>query len=102
MTAYMLTTVDNPFNPFTQFDEWYAFDTLKGYNSCSYLARIAVTSDELSDADNELAINEAIDEILYFDVLGIYQKVTIDNFDEMKERPLTEEQKEILQVIDEQ
>lgn len=101
MTAYMLTTVDNPFNPFIQFDEWYAFDTLKGYNSCSYLARIAVTSDELSDADNELAINEAIDEILYFDVLGIYQKVTIDNFDEMKARPLTDEQKEILQVIDE-
>lgn len=99
MTAYMLTTVDNPYNPFTQFDEWYSFDTLKGYNSLSYLARIAHTSDELSEADNELAINEAINEILDFNLLGIYQKVTEDNFEEMKSRPLTQEQEEALRSI---
>lgn len=99
MTAYMLTTVDNPYNPFTQFDEWYAFDTLKGYHTCSYLDRIAHTSDELSDADNELAINQAINEILDFNLLGIYQKVTEDNFEEMKSRPLTNEQEEALAMI---
>ncbi len=47
--ASMLTTSDNPYNPFTQWDEWNVFDMEKGYNTCSYLARIAAVSDELSD-----------------------------------------------------
>lgn len=72
----MLTTVDNPYNPFTQFDEWYAYDTNMGYYSCAYLSRIAKTAESLSDEENAIALNQAINEILYFDVLGIYQKVT--------------------------
>ena len=36
----MLTTIDNPYNPFTQFSKWFMFDTEKGYNSCGYLDRI--------------------------------------------------------------
>jgi hypothetical protein len=71
----MLTTIDNPFDPFTHFDEWKAFDEVKGYNSCSYLARIVKSSDELSEADEALAIEQAIDEIVKLNVLGIYKKV---------------------------
>lgn len=70
-----LTTLDNPFNPFEQFDQWYAFDTQKGYNTCNYLARIARSSDELSDADEDRIVEEAIDEIVELNVLGIYKKV---------------------------
>lgn len=99
MEAYMLTTVDNPYNPFTQFDEWFAFDTNMGYFSSEYLSRIANTSDELSDEDNAIEINRAINEIIYFDVLGIYQKVSKDNFEEIKSRPLTKENEEALSVI---
>ena len=36
----MLTTVDNPYSPFTQFDDWYSYDVLKGHNTCSLLARM--------------------------------------------------------------
>ena len=71
----MLTTVDNPFNPFTQFDEWQRFDEEKGYFTCEYLARIARTSDELSEADEDIAIHSAIDEIVKMNILGIYKKV---------------------------
>lgn len=71
----MLTTIDNPFNPFTHFDEWKAFDEEKGYNTCSYLARVVKTSDELSEADEDLAINQAIDEILELNLTGLYKKV---------------------------
>lgn len=99
MESYMLTTVDNPYNPFTQFDEWFAFDTNMGYHSSSYLSRIAKTSDELSDEDNAIAINDAINQIIYFDVLGIYQKVSRDNFEEIKSRPLTKENEEALAMI---
>ena len=47
----MLSTVDNPWNPFTNFNEWYAFDVVHGYNSCGVLDSFARTSDDLSDAD---------------------------------------------------
>lgn len=70
-----LTTIDNPFNPFTQFDEWYQFDTTNGYNTCAYLARIAKVSNELSDADYDDEVERAIDEIIKFDPLNIYIKV---------------------------
>lgn len=71
----MLTTIDNPFDPFTQFDDWYLFDIEHGYYTCAYLARIARTSDELSPLDEALAIELAIDEIVNLNVLGVYKKV---------------------------
>ena len=77
---FMLTTEDNPFNPFTDFDNWYAFDVSHGYNTTSYLARIAKTSDELSELDQRLEINNAIDEILSFNLTGNYIKVTVDYY----------------------
>lgn len=71
----MLTTVDNPWNPFTNFDEWYAYDISHGHRSCALLARFARTSNELSDADNLIAINLAIDEILKFDFEKKFKRV---------------------------
>ena len=70
-----LTTLDNPFNPFTEFDKWLQFDNEKGYNSCSYLARIAKTSDQLSDYENNLALERAIDDIIAEHNNQIYTKV---------------------------
>lgn len=75
MNDVALTTIDNPYDPFTQFDEWYSFDTGKGYNTCGYLARIARTSEDLSDFDNDLETRRAIDEIVSMNILGIYRKV---------------------------
>lgn len=75
MTIYALTTKDNPFDPFTQFNEWYNFDIDKGYNSCGYLDRIANTSDQLSDEENAREIERAIDEIIKYDFMNNYKKV---------------------------
>ena len=71
----MLTTIDNPFDPFDQFDSWYRFDMDKGYCSCSYLARIARTSDQFTDQENNQEIERAIDEIIKYDFMNIYKKV---------------------------
>ena len=76
IVEHMLTTVDNPCNPFTHFDDWYAFDQAAGYHTLSFLARIVRTSDELSEPDQRLAIEQGIDEIVQENVLGIYMKVT--------------------------
>ncbi len=75
MAEHMLTTVDNPFDPFTQYAEWSAYDEGKGYHSASLLARVVATSDELSQADQSLAIELAIDEIVEENVLGLHRKV---------------------------
>lgn len=73
-----LTTRDNPYDPFKQFDSWFAFDISHGYNSCGLLARIAKTSDQLSDRENEQEIEEAIDWILKNDLTLNYEKVVME------------------------
>jgi len=80
--AVMLTTVDNPYNPFTQWDSWYAFDTQKGYNTCGYLARVAQTSEAFPEKLEEEAIAEAIDDICRLNINGMYRKVTDGDDDE--------------------
>lgn len=77
MAKCALTTMDNPYDPFEQFDSWYAYDMHMGYNSCAYLARIARTSDQLTDAENEREIERAIDEIIKYDFMNIYRKVVM-------------------------
>lgn len=78
MKATMLTTIDNPFDPFTQYKEWNIYDESHGYYSSSYLARIVKTSNELTEETEVLEIERAIDEIIQLNVLGIYKKVTLD------------------------
>lgn len=75
MATHMLTTIDNPYNPFTHYDEWWKWDHDAGYHTPSYLARVLVTSDEMSEADQDLAIELAIDEILKENITGNYRKV---------------------------
>lgn len=76
MAQHMLSTIDNPYNPFTHWDEWLVYDTTSGYHTNGYLARIAKNSDDLSEADQESANENAIDEILNEDFRGMYIKVT--------------------------
>lgn len=71
-----LTTVDNPYDPFEQFTSWFLFDEERGYHSSAYLGRIARTSDQLSDEENNQEIEKAIDEIIKYDFTNIYRKVT--------------------------
>lgn len=75
MAKCALTTIDNPFDPFEQFTDWFLFDIEKGYNSCAYLGRIVKASNQLTDAENDLEVERAIDEIIKYDFMNIYKKV---------------------------
>lgn len=79
MIVSMLTTKDNPFDPFDQFDQWFAYDTSHGYHTPSFLARMVISSDEISETDQALAINDAIDEIVKENITGNYMKVSRDS-----------------------
>lgn len=78
MTQLALTTIDNPFDPFTEFSQWFSYDVSKGYNTCALLDRIAFTSELLSDEENFKQVNEAIDHWIATDPLNIYKKVQRD------------------------
>ena len=75
-TDYMLTTFDNPFDPFEQFTSWYLFDVEKGYNTSSRIARIAKLSDDMSQVEADKEMERAIDEIIKYDFMNIYKKVS--------------------------
>lgn len=72
----MLTTVDNPYDPFNQFDDWYSWDERSGYHTTSLLGRITIVSNDLSETDTDLAVEQAIDEIVFENVSGVHKKVT--------------------------
>jgi hypothetical protein len=76
MKRSMLTTVDNPFDPFENFKEWFAYDVAAGYNTSSLLARLTFTSNELSEVDQNIANELAIDEIVEENISGLYRKVS--------------------------
>ena len=81
----MLTTIDNPYNPFEQFDLWLLFDKEKGYNTCEYLARIVNLTNDMSEKEIEVATDKAIDDIIVNDPFGIYKKVTSEDIVKVKE-----------------
>ena len=72
----MLSTIDNPFDPFEQFTSWLLFDKEKGYNSCERLARIVNLSDEMTQKEIDEETERAMNEIIKHDFMNIYTKVT--------------------------
>lgn len=61
---FMLTTFDNRFNPFTEFEAWFKEDHRLGHNCCELLAIVSsvssVSSDEIQEADTISAINDIV------------------------------------------
>lgn len=80
-----ITTFDNPYDPFKDFINWYLFDTMHGYNTCNYLARVSNTSDNFTDEENNKENEKAIDQIIKDDFLNIYKKVYETNENNLKQ-----------------
>lgn len=72
---YRLTTQDNPFDPFKEFDQWFLFDSEKGYGTCGLLARVANLTPDMTEEEERIETNRAIDEIVSNDFQNIYRKV---------------------------
>ena len=74
-----ITTFDNPFDPFDDFDSWFLFDIEKGYYTCSKLARLCDISDAMTEQEKDLELERAIDRLIEIDPLNIYKKVVKTN-----------------------
>jgi hypothetical protein len=86
-SIYMLSTFDNPYDPFTEWDEWYMWDLNAGYHTPGLLDRVARVSDEISEADQALAIQQAIDEIVRENVSGMHRKLKRGDFEKIAATP---------------
>lgn len=67
MDEYMLTTSDNPIDPFDDFEAWFKMDLILGHNTCGLLAEYANTSPIFSDEVNEQYTREAANAIVLLD-----------------------------------
>jgi hypothetical protein len=74
----MVTTIDNPYNPFEDFTNWFLFDTEKGYNTSSKLARLSSYTEDMTDLERAEEMERAIDCLLKVDFRGVYVKIIED------------------------
>ena len=74
----MLTTFDNPYNPFEDFTSWFLCDVERGYYTCAHLGRIIELSDDMSQKEIDEAIEKAYDQIIKDDFMNVYCKVFAD------------------------
>lgn len=71
---FMLTTIDNPFNPFDDFEGWFAFDqSIALVSACSQFARIVRTTDFMSEIETDREEKRAIIEIAEQNVTGTFR-----------------------------
>lgn len=73
--GYMLTTLDNPFDPFNDFASWFAFDLEKGHHTSSRIARIADLNSEMTQKEVDEEMERAMDLIVQYDFEDKYVKV---------------------------
>lgn len=64
MDKYRLTTSDNPYDPFKEWDLWLHYDISHGYSTCERIASIIHPAEALTDEINDRVIEDVMDEII--------------------------------------
>lgn len=77
MAKYMITTIDNPFNPVKDFDHWLQFDIEHHYKTCEKLGKFGQFDSDMSDEELDAANEYAIDRIIELDFEKIYKKIEV-------------------------
>lgn len=83
MAEYAVTTMDNPWNPFTYPNEWLDWDRHYGWTTNEWLAKYALTSSSLDDETNERIATDGINDFLALNPFGIHYKVYKDEADKL-------------------
>ena len=72
---FMLSTIDNPYDPFEQFTLWHLFDKEKGYDSCERLMRLVDIHEDMTPQELDAATDEAMDKLIEEDIMNVFVKV---------------------------
>ena len=64
MKDVFITTKDNPFDYFKQFDQWLNYDRQKGYYTLEYVARLAKLAPDLSEEQERLEMEDVFDRMI--------------------------------------
>lgn len=78
----MLTTIDNPWNPFTNFTEWKEFDLVHNHNTYETLAILGsfgLLQSRLSEAEFDEHVNATMNRLIDTDPVGLFIKVWPDS-----------------------
>jgi hypothetical protein len=78
LKKFMLTTIDNPINPFKDWDSWYNMDIALGHDTCGLLNRVC--GDLLID---DGSLEDAKKEIVFYNLSGKHLLVDEENFDDL-------------------
>ena len=98
-TESFITTTDNPYNPQTQFDEWYTYDSMLGYNTPQRLAKMNdYLVKTLKTDDPGLVMDMAMLELVRLDPLKRYTILHLKKRDPGTVE-LTEDQKAQLELV---
>lgn len=73
--AVMVTTIDNPYDPRTDFLAWNNWDIDHGYHTTAYLARVLADTDDFPQEYNNRLVEQAIDEMILVHDGGLYKKL---------------------------
>ena len=84
MREVAISTFDNPYDPFENFDEWYRYDCDKGYGSCQILANLTEVFEGMTPKEFNEEMERGIDQLLIADPVNLYTKVVRES-DEFEE-----------------
>ena len=73
-TEFMLTTVDNPYNPFEQFAQWDLYDKEQGHETCSLIARLSQLSYDMTQKEENDEYDRVVELIIQRDPFDKYKK----------------------------
>lgn len=68
----LISTIDNPFNPFLDFDNWYAEDIRLGHDTSGLMQRLFVDYPDMSDRDNAIEYARVVRELFQLDPGELY------------------------------
>lgn len=74
MKDVFITTYDNPYDYFKQFDQWLDFDRQKGYFTLEYVARLARLAPDLSEEEERIEMENTFDKMIEWNG-SFYKKV---------------------------
>jgi hypothetical protein len=77
-SPFLLSTEDNKYSPFTNYQAWYLEDLRLGYDTTGLLARMVANADEF----NDIAIQYAMRDIVELNFSGKHVIVVKEDFEQ--------------------